>query len=357
MNLEERYNRIIKKYRLREETEDLYAVEEYINIWMERTENVSSGSIALYGAGNHTKQLLELLERLEQERKIGYIIDNYSQNETLRGFPIITEEEVAQKGIELVWISSWIYRDELLERTRKNLPQMKVIEPYKFLNERLQQREQREIWYYANEGKYKWFIKRQKRKKEASEKEKEKISRQLIAGYFAICDWVDLEEEISRYVQIGYGSSDLYQDLLKDTHKLLKDISDEVREKKSRNYFVYVVDALSKYAVDSMPRISDWKKKCTSFSNYRNEYPATRETLMGLLTGWHPFEDETYQNRQIHHDSSKLLKYMKQTGIGFKFITGNHYLKNFREINQYRNDIYENKILTEAIFHAICEFL
>lgn len=351
-----RIEEIRDKYNLREDIDDLCAVEEYLKIWIENTSTMKDGKVALYGAGQHTKALVLLLRKHGEDRKIGYLIDNYAEDRIIDNIPVIREKEIPNKEIDMVFISSWIYRDEFKVRMHDDFPNVNTVEPYSILDKRLKKRSKNSVWQYCGPEKYKWFIQRQKEKKKRRGTERAKICRQLIAGYYEIYDWVDLEEEISDYVIHREEKWNMYSNLLREIHSLHEEMLLEIKRKESKSYMVYLVDAMSKSVVDDMPFLCSLRSESITFEKYRNEYPGTREVMMGLLTGWRPFEDETYKERRVDVSSSELLFYMDKNNIKTSIISRAPVQINYREINNYEG-YHEDSLISEVIFHGITKLL
>ena len=356
MKILDLYNDIKEKYELDKGIGELRVIEEYAGIWEKYTKG--KRRVALYGGGENTKTLLKLLTRWNEEYKIACIIDN--GNAYIKtSIPIIKERDLINYDVELIWISSFNYREEIRQSVTKNFESIQYIEPYEILYKRIKIDRPRDIVHFVGENKYRWFSDKLIERQITSDEElKCFISQKLIAGYFCIYDWISLEKEILQYINKGYRDKEKYQSLLLEVKAFIEKVKGQLEARKRDSYLIFLVDALSKYVAADMPHLCEWKKKALEFTEYRNDCPSTREFVTAMFTGWKPFENQTYRNKSIQFTDSELLSYLKENRINIKYMTQNSkHIKNFRNISKYENKKYENTVISEILFNGICELI
>lgn len=356
MTVRDKYKEIDNKYGLSDSVREIKYMDIYAALWYRETSEFADKAVAIYGAGENTDVLLKLLTLWNESGKVGFIIDN-NKSGSYKGITVISEKELDASAVKLVWISSFKYRMEMKKSIRENFPDIKCIEPCELIEKEIKLDRQTDISRTSGLNKYKWFADRLIERKIAEEENTRiEVSQDLIAGYYCVKDWISLEKEINAYIKNKYPEYEKYRDLLSDVKAFVEDIKHRISRRKNKAWFVYFLDALSIYDAEKMPFLSEWKKGALEFTQYKNEYPTTRELVMGMFTGWRPFEDVTYKNRRIQYEDSNLLGYICDNSIRIKFLTENNRLwENFDAINSYVNKREENCVISEVIFNALCE--
>lgn len=351
------YKKIQQKYNLMEGVQELFLYETYLGVCKEYFSKLSHPKAAIFGAGENTKEIISSAIWGQIKNYVKVIIDNHSHIEALQNIPVIREQEIAEHDIDVVLISSWNYREDMARSVSKNFPQIEIFDPYNRVLEELPEISNA-FFTYKSHQKYQWFAKRRKALESTSASGiRQQLLKELVHGYYAINDWVDLEETLLLYCSEDYEDKQKYLSLKRDVETFLCDIKGEIEERNQRDYLIFLVDSLSKYVIDKMPRLSEWGKKGISFEKYINEYPSTREVVTSLLTGWHCFEDKTYLSKKIQFGDSDLLKNIDRDGMEIKLISSTHSAENYSEINCYAQGIHEDMLLTEVLFRGIGELL
>lgn len=356
MDIRRAYQELQQKYDLSDGVQELFLYEAYLKVCKEYFAAGRYNRAAVYGAGRNTREIMDSVIWEELKSYVKVIVDNRSQERELQGIPIIREQDLRDYGIEVIFISTWEFRVELSQNITRNFPEIIVFEPYKIAMEKLPQINTA-FYTYKGNSKYQWFAERRKELETTDNVCRQKLLKELIHGYFAIYDWVDLIDTLLLYIHGQYDDIKKYLCFKKDLEGFLGTVQRKIEKRTQGDCLIFLVDALSKYVVDDMPFLSNWKKKGVSFERYINEYPATREVLTALLTGWHPFEDKTYLAKKIKKNDSELLKNIEKEQIEIKFISAAHSAENYSEINGYIDEIKENQLLTEIIFGGIEELL
>lgn len=78
----------------------------------------TSENPAVYCNGGHTKMLMS--DFMYELKKVKYIVDNYADRTDNHGFKLIRDEEMETAGIDAVIISSYKFKDSIVESLKKN---------------------------------------------------------------------------------------------------------------------------------------------------------------------------------------------------------------------------------------------
>ena len=89
---------------------------------------------AIYCNGGHTRILMA--DFMYELKNVKYIVDNYAKTQDDGGFQLIKDEELEANEIDAVIISSFKYKDSIVERLKKEHPGIKYLNIYdKFLHQ------------------------------------------------------------------------------------------------------------------------------------------------------------------------------------------------------------------------------
>ena len=96
----------------------------------------SDSRIAIYGAGNHTIKLFEIIDR--RSKNIVCIVDNLKPIGKFLEYPQINKEQIKDYNIDIVVISTLGYSKEIKENVIKEFPNIEVTDLYQELQKGLQ---------------------------------------------------------------------------------------------------------------------------------------------------------------------------------------------------------------------------
>lgn len=357
MSIRSIYENIYNKYDIGAGIEDLLIYREFGNIWYENTSDIGEKGIIIYGAGGNTNILLRMLVTWREEHKIAFIIDSHTKKKELFGITIkkqLLSDDVRNRRI---WISSFRYRTEMKEAILDIDREATVIDPYEALGDRIPGADRRDIYESVTAMRYLWFSDRiRERDNCGEEKKRSEISKQLIAGYYAICDWVSLRKEINLYLNDDYNDKDEIEALGFDVDSFLDTMKEAISRRCYDDVVIVIIDAMSKYVIQDMPMLCEWKKNAVEFASFKSECPNTREAFGTFLTGWEPFEDSTYAGKGVYYSDSSLLDWLRRKKVKIKYLSEDpNVIWDYREIDEYKNKTEENALLSEVIFNGICE--
>lgn len=88
---------------------------------------------AIYCNGGHTKMLMA--DFMHELRSVKFIVDNYADKADDNGFKLIRDGEMENAGIDAVVISSFKFKDNIVDNLQKNHPQIKYLNLYEKFEE------------------------------------------------------------------------------------------------------------------------------------------------------------------------------------------------------------------------------
>lgn len=350
MDIEKIYEDIQNKYSLKDKVQELYLYEKYLQVCLNYFKQNSDRKAAIYGGGKNTAELMKSAIWEQIRPHIEVIIDNHTQDSHIQGIQVDKVNNLPLHKIDFVFISTWAYRKELTKEIKEKFPAMTVFDPYEKVMDELPQIKTA-FFAYKGINKYQWFAERRRRLK--AEPEPLDVLKELIHGYYTIYDWVNLKKSIEVYCSYDKAEVKKYSALKDEVEKYLEKIKKTIDNRKQEDCMIFMVDALSKYVVGDMHHLSKWRESSLSFEKFINEYPATREVIMALLTGWHPFEEKTYLERKLEYSDSELLEYIQEEKIELKYISAANVRSTYVKINAYQQGLKEDVLLSEVIFRGI----
>jgi hypothetical protein len=84
----------------------------------------------LFGAGQHTGWLMDIILEYRLLKPVLILDDNY-EDEKFRGIPVVKPEDVEKDKIDVVVLSTDIWQRKFKKRVEEALPGMKTIDLYK----------------------------------------------------------------------------------------------------------------------------------------------------------------------------------------------------------------------------------
>lgn len=100
-------------------------------LWSHRLSDVSR--VALFGAGEHSTWLLDVVSGLSGPKVVALIDDRADQIREVRGLPVVAPDAFARLEVDAVVISSDASEQTLYDRARTALPGVRLIRLYKHL--------------------------------------------------------------------------------------------------------------------------------------------------------------------------------------------------------------------------------
>ncbi len=124
--LEEKYNELFLKYGLERPLDARKVncvIRNSLNSFLQNAKTP-----AIYCNGGHTQMLMA--DFMYDLKKIKYLVDNYALSEGGRGFHLIRDEELEEKKIDAVILSTYKFRRDVRQRMAEQHPHIPVLDLY-----------------------------------------------------------------------------------------------------------------------------------------------------------------------------------------------------------------------------------
>ncbi len=143
---------------------------------------------AIYCNGGHTQMLMA--DFMYDLKKVKYIVDNYAASEEDTGFLLIRDQELEQKGIDAVVLSTFKFREEVKKRLHEDHPGIPVLDIYdEFEKNGIKMQAD---YYYTSHPYHNYhsinYLQREIERTDNTEKQ-EGLYKKLIAKYIQIKDF------------------------------------------------------------------------------------------------------------------------------------------------------------------------
>lgn len=354
MKYEKKLQEIVKKFQI--ETELGYKLKTYDIfadiIYQEWLKYDSIKKTAIYGAGIHTEELLKVIKL---KHGLVCVIDNHSEEKIKYGVPVIPVSKIVEKDIELVIISSYKHREQMKQDLNHYNPNIKILDFYDVI---LQKNIHINSVFYDIGEFQKYLLTNQtliKYKQENQVEKKQYYLQDLISCYIAIRDFIRSKIYIEKYIQKEYQDYKRYEQFLLQLQELLKGMRIQLKNREKEDVVIFLVDALKQQEIKNMKFLSKLASDQFVYENYISEYPATRQTLLALLTGWKNLDDKLYEKDYLKWNDSQLLQYMNQNNYSFRYI-GNTRTSPYTFLNEEKR-MRANLTTPENLWYGINELM
>lgn len=306
MNIyETRYNQILKENNLIRD--DFVDSTQIHNIILELLQKrCLKKKIALWGAGynnsltSHASILLTKYATCLQG--VECLIDSCKelQGKQLLGYPIVAPEELSNRDIDVVIISSRSSAESIKKSLAEYGPQCEALDIYQELRNR-----GIDIHYnfYEERSFYSELYDVRIAYESADKNEKSEILWKLIASYLHIKDFYYAFHYIDVYASEHYQN---YEQLL-SVKKQIQQIVDEVtikNQQRTGDIIIQYIDALR--AVDVFDNesgrykvLSEYLNESIVFTQMQSVAPTTYESMYAAITGNLPYTENVYEDRFI----------------------------------------------------------
>lgn len=288
----------------------------------------SNSRVAIYCNGKHTKMLMS--DFMFELRTIKYIIDNSFEEKDSAGFYVIKDEDIEKEQIDGVIISSYIYRDEIVERLKRDHPHVHYLDLY-------EEFAKHNVYlfnaYYAYGSAYNSYKKinliQRKIKLLTDVKKIEEEYKRLVTAYIHIKDFynaISAAQALYEYVE-----KSIYRDLIED----LKDIYET--EKKAaacisqRAVLLFCFDGLRRCDVTekTMPNLALFlQNKGYCFHNAYSYSTSTYESLIPVYSENTDQRTQYYLKNVVEQGKCRFINEAVRQGRQIKFYTDSfHYIE------------------------------
>ncbi len=285
---------------------------------------------AIWCYGKHTKMLMT--DFMFELKKVHYIIDNGIQNRDESGFEIIDENGIRDKQIDGIIVSSWIYKDEIIENLKTNFKSIPYLDIYAEL-------EKAGIYinanYYATGhlhpcNRYRTLNKMQRqilqeKNEETCRKELEKI----IKMYIEIKDFQSAIKYTKKMIDLFDGIWE--KQLLEQLDEIYKLQLEALKKIDENNVVMLCVDGLRRKEVCEkyMKNLHSFIKNNTYY--FDNAYSVSTSTYESLIPAYSEndnLQTKYYEINKVAHNHCRFINEAKKQGRNIFFYTdGTEYIE------------------------------
>lgn len=317
--------------------------------------------VAIYGAGNHTIKLFEIINR--RNKNITCVVDNLKPIGKFLEYPLINKEHMKDYDIDVVFISTLGYSKEIKEEVVKEFPNIEVIDLYEELQRRGYSVNQT-FFYQIGSEMYSYIYEVRNIYENESN---EKYLSNLIYTQLKNRDFLYAYKYIDEYIQKNYIQSDLFKSLRNQLDIFINDIKNKINEQEGKNGLIFLIDSLrwkDVYKSNDMKFIKTISENSINCHNAYTHVPYTSMSILSMITEKKLFESDLVnknlpiKNQGIFHRINTLKYKFKYYGNQVQFFEESMYSKN--NINnmpylfwKYICDTYEKNQNNISIIHIM----
>lgn len=263
---------------------------------------------AVYCNGGHTKMLMS--DFMYELKNVKYIVDNYEDKTDDNGFRLIKDAELETAGIDAVIISSFKFKDAIVEGLKKNHPRIRYLNLYeKFAEHGI---DLQSDYYYHNHPyhHYRTINTILRKIKELTDAEDlEKAYRQLIEQYIHIKDFRTAILHAESLEKIS--ASEENRKLTADLKAVCENQRLAVSRISENNVLMLCIDGLRYQDLSGryMPKLAeDFEKNAFAFDNAYSFSTSTYESLIPAYSENDDLRTEYYCHNSVPDDKCRFIK-------------------------------------------------
>ncbi len=283
---------------------------------------------AIYCNGGHTKMLMA--DFMFELKNIKFIIDNYSEIYDVNGFYMIRDDEIEKNGIEAVIISSFKFRNSIIDNLKKNHPSILFLDIYDKLAENgivL-----KTDYYYQNHPyqHYRTINSIQRKIRE------EKDECELIKSFWLlITQYIHIKDFLSAIVyakELYKITSNLREaELISELENLYNEEISAVGQISEKNVLMFCLDGLrhQDFSNEYMPKMTEvFEKKGFIFDNAYSFSTSTFESLLPAYSENDDLRTGYYNKNFVEENDCRFLQEAIRQKRKICFYTDmNHFVK------------------------------
>lgn len=249
----------------------------------------SDSRIAIYGAGNHTIKLFEIIDR--RSKNIVCIVDNLKPIGKFLEYPQINKEQIKDYNIDIVVISTLGYSKEIKENVIKEFPNIEVIDLYQELQKKGYNSNQ-QFFYQRDVDIYSYIY---EVRNIYENENNEKYLSNLIYTQLKNRDFLYAYKHIDEYIQKKYTQSELFKSLRNKLDIFINNIKTEISKRETKNGLIFLIDALrwkDIYKSDDMKYIKNIGEMSINCHNAYTHVPYTTMSILSIITEKKLFESD-----------------------------------------------------------------
>lgn len=288
----------------------------------------SCTKVAIYCNGGHTKMLMS--DFAFELKGVNCVIDNYVNVSEESGFLVIKDEEMEQYGIDGVIISSYKFRNSIIESLKEKHPFIKYLDIYdEFNKEGIYLRS--DYYYYNHPYQHYQCINALQGivKNPVKTYELEQTYFALINRYIYIKDFRSAISYAKKLADIFPG--DKYIQLVADLEVIYRAEQEAMARINEDNILMFCFDGLRKQDMNEayMPKLTKiFQEKAFVFDNAYSFSTSTFESLMPVYSRNDDMRTVCYSRNYITEAKCPFLKEAKRQKRHIYFYTdAEHYVK------------------------------
>lgn len=332
-NLNRELDNLLEKYHFKNTNSSLN-----INLIIRDALNEFKNSVtemAIWANGTHTKMLMS--DFMNELKSVRWIIDKSCAGEKDSGFKIIRPDEILDKGIDGVIISSYDYHNEIKNSLINDFKNVKYLDIYDMLQEKgiLMEEAYYHVFHpYGKYNKINKLIRECKSLKDVEEQENVVLS--IVNQLLLIKDlrtallWVRKLKKYSDKDALEADIAALYKKELQQIEKISKD-----------NVLMLCLDGMRRNDIyNEMENLSTWIKGNTHY--YTNAYSVSTSTYESLIPAYSENCDmrtKYYEQLTIPEENCRFISEVKKQKRSCYFYTDSdryvdsdiiHYVSSFQ---------------------------
>ena len=285
-------------------------------------------NIAIYCNGGHTRMLMT--DFMFELKTVKYIVDNYSNASNETGFCLIKDEDIEERGIDAVIISSYKHKDKIVEGLKKNHPSIDYLNIYdKFMENGINL--QSDYYYYNHPFHHYRSINTLQREIETMVE-----SEKIVAAYTTL---------VTCYIHIKYffnaikvakkmyevAPTDLFNRLILDLEDIYETEKCAATQISERNVLLFCLDGLRRQDMTKtyMPKLTGiLENSGLIFNNAYSYSTSTFESLIPVYSENTDLRTEYYNKNFVDGKDCRFLQEAIKQGRHIYFYTDmDHYIE------------------------------
>ncbi len=318
-NIEELYDSIFEKYEL-----DVVLDEKKIGGIIKNALNTflfDKDNPAIYANGGHTKMLMA--DYMYELKKVKIIIDNYSKECDENGFDIISDNQIYDREVDGIVISSFKFRKEIKQRLIEIVPEIPVLDIYEVIES--EGINLKSDYYYNNHPFHHYKIINELIR--ADDSEEKYIG--LITKALHIKDLGLVEQYINKLVRI-YPKKQ-YLSMQADIKELRALFQEGIKQIQTDNILLLCLDGLRRqdFSASKMPKTYAFiQKNGVVWNNMYSYSTSTFESLMPVYSGNTNQKSHSYICNCVSDGDCSFINLAKRQKRNIYFYTDmEHYIE------------------------------
>lgn len=365
LNLNYELEAIIKKYRFSINSINTDVEKTIKDIW----DRISADrNIAIWGAGDHTNELMKLINH--GSKNLVCVFDKGVQESDKKHFgdyPIYNPTKLTSLNIDVIFISSFAYKEEIKKEATSIKPECECIDIYEVLI-------QKGIilntpFYYDHSDYMEIFNERNLYENSVVHEVKEKHLHKLICKYLQIRDFKYALFFIEEYIKKGYSRKSDFIAFRKELEELFIKVKKELSNRKHKDIVWFLIDSLRhKDIEDAMPFTKKILRQSIYFKNAFSTNLFTYMSVFSMLTQKLPIDEELYKKDVISAKESEFLTFLINNDYKIKsYVLGKELFEVHDKIDQVKTKrrIAENKkdtndlgvFVSTLLWRSLCDLL